>query len=137
MFNRPLTRRDVLQAAASLGLSFAMPALDLRAAERRGAERPKSIITLWLAGGPSQLETWDPHPGKKISGPTTAIDTSIPEIQIASHFPQVAEQLQHLSLIRSLVSKEGDHERGAYMLKTGYRPDVTTIHPALGAIATH
>lgn len=137
MFSMPLTRRDVLQAAAGLGLSFALPALDLRAAERRGTERPKSIITLWLAGGPSQLETWDPHPGKKIGGPTTAIDTSIPDIQIASHYPQVAEQLRHLSLIRSLVSKEGDHERGAYMLKTGYRPDVTTIHPALGAIATH
>jgi hypothetical protein len=131
-----VTRRDVLQVAAGWGLWFALPPLDLRAARQRGAERQKSIITLWLAGGPSQLETWDPHPGTKIGGPTTAIDTSIPGVQIASHYPQVAEQLQHLSLIRSMVSKEGDHERGAYMVKTGYRPDVTTIHPALGAIVT-
>lgn len=137
MLSPPLTRRDVLQAAAGLGLWFAAPTLDLKAANERGPVRKKSLITLWLAGGPSQLETWDPHPGEKIGGPTTAIGTSIPGIQIASHYPQVAEQLQHLSLIRSMVSKEGDHERGAYMLKTGYRPDVTVVHPALGAIATH
>ncbi len=136
MFNEPITRRNVLHAAAGLGLWFALPPLDLRAAQARGPERKKSLITIWLAGGPSQLETWDPHPGTDIGGPTQGIDTTIPEIQIASHFPQVAEQMQHLSLIRSMVSKEGDHERGAYMLKTGYRPDVTTIHPALGAIAT-
>lgn len=137
MYNESFTRRDLLQAAAGMGLWFALPALDSRAAEVRGPRRQKSLITLWLAGGPSQLETWDPHPGPKIGGPTTAIETSIPGIQIAHYYPQVAEQLQHLSLIRSMVSKEGDHERGHYMLKTGYRPDVTTIHPALGAIATH
>lgn len=135
--NPLLSRRALLQAAASLGLSFALPPLDLRAARERGAERKKSIITVWLAGGPSQLETWDPHPGTEIGGPTQAIETSIPGVQIASHYPRVAEQLAHLAVIRSLVSKEGDHERGAYMVKTGYRPDVTTIHPALGAIACH
>lgn len=135
MFDFEITRRNVLQMAAGLGVSFLLPALETRAAAARGTERKKSLITLWLAGGPSQLETWDPHPGTLISGPTTAIETSISGIQIASHFPQVAEQLHHLSVIRSLVSKEGDHERGSYLLKTGYRPDVTTIHPALGAIA--
>jgi len=137
MFHTPLTRRSVLQAAAGLGLSFAIPPLDLKAADDRGPQRKKSLITIWLSGGPSQLETWDPHPGTKIGGPTTAIDTTIPGVQIASHFPQTAAQLQHVSLIRSLVSKEGDHERGVYMLKTGYRPDVTTVHPALGSIAMH
>ncbi|MFO0919050.1 MAG: DUF1501 domain-containing protein [Planctomycetaceae bacterium] len=131
------SRRDFLHSAAGMGLWFALPALDLRAARQRGPERKRSIITLWLAGGPSQLETWDPHPGGSIGGPTLAIATSIPGIQIARHFPQVAEQLQHLSLIRSLVSKEGDHERGSYLLKTGYRPEVTLVHPALGAIAAH
>ncbi len=131
------SRREVLQAAAGLSLSLALRPLESRAAEVRGSERKKSIITVWLAGGPSQLETFDPHPGTAIGGPTKAIDTTIRGVQIASHFPLLAEQLQYVSLIRSLVSKEGDHERGAYLLKTGYRPDVTVIHPALGAIAAH
>jgi hypothetical protein len=132
-----LSRRDVLQLAAALGLSFRLPAIDLRAAERRGGERPKSLLVLWLAGGPSQLETWDPHPGTTIGGPTQAIDTTIRGVQIAADYPRVAEQLHRLSVIRSLVSKEGDHERGAYFVKTGYRPDPTLIHPSLGAIVTH
>ncbi|MDZ4684382.1 MAG: DUF1501 domain-containing protein [Planctomycetaceae bacterium] len=133
----PLSRRDVLQLAAALGLSFRLPSLDLRAAERRGGERPKSLLVMWLAGGPSQLETWDPHPGGKIGGPTKGIDTTIRGAQIAADYPKLAEQIHRLSIVRSLVSKEGDHERGAYFVKTGYRPDPTLLHPALGAIVTH
>jgi hypothetical protein len=91
-------------------------------------------VTIWLEGGPSQLETWDPHPGTKIGGPTKAISTSIPGVQIADTFPTLAAELSSLSVIRSLVSKEGDHERGSYFLKTGYRPDPTLRHPSLGAI---
>lgn len=132
-----MTRRECLRASAGLGLSFLLPALDLKAANQRGAERKSSVIVLWMAGGPSQLETWDPHPGTETGGPTTAIDTKLPGLQIASLFPRMAEQIQHLNVIRSLTSKEGDHERGTYMLKTGYRPDPTTVHPSLGAIVAH
>lgn len=137
MHSMTTTRRDLLKWAASLGLSFAVPGLSPRAAERRGPERQKSFLLLWLAGGPSQLETWDPHPGTKIGGPTQAISTRIPGAMISSEYPRLAEQIHQLSILRSLVSKEGDHERGAYNVRTGYRPDPTTIHPALGAIAVH
>jgi uncharacterized protein (DUF1501 family) len=132
-----LTRRDALKVAAGLGVSFVLPGMELRAAASRGAERPRSLITLWMAGGPSQLETWDPHPESMYSGPTTAIDTTVPDLRIAQLFPQMAEQIQHLSVIRSLVSKEGDHARGTYFVQTGYRPDPTVVHPALGAILSH
>lgn len=130
-------RRDLLRWVTGLGVSFALPATDLLAAARRGPERQKSLITLWLSGGPSQLETWDPHPGKNIGGPTTSIPTSIPDVQIASHFPQLAEQLHHMSVIRSLVSKEGDHDRAMYLVKTGFRIDPTLRHPSVGAIVSH
>lgn len=133
----PLLRRDLLKAAFAAGLSFALPGLDLRAAERRGNERQKSLIVIWLAGGASQLETWDPHPGTKVGGPTKSIKTTVPGLEIADLYPRVAEQIHELNVIRSLVSKEGDHERGTYMLKTGYRPDPTLVHPSLGAIACH
>ena len=131
------TRRDLLKAAFASGLSFSLPGLDLRAAERRGDERQKSLIVIWLAGGASQLETWDPHPGTKVGGSTQSIKTKLPGVEIADLYPRVAEQIHELNIIRSLVSKEGDHERGTYMLKTGYRPDPTLIHPSLGAIASH
>jgi len=134
---RDLTRRDALRLAAGLGLSFALPGLDLRAAQSRGRERPKSLITLWMQGGPSQLETFDPHAGTKIGGETKAIDTKLPGLQIAHLLPQTAEQVHELCVIRSMISKEGDHERGTYLLKTGYRPDPTLIHPSLGAIVAH
>lgn len=131
-----MSRRDLLAAAAGCSLSFLLPPLTGRAAEERGPGRAKSLITIWLEGGPSQLETWDPHPGSKIGGPTKAIDTKLPGLQIGSDYPRTAEEIQHLNVIRSMVSQEGDHERGAYFLKTGYRPDPTTIHPSLGALLT-
>lgn len=130
-------RRSLLLAAASLGLTFALPALPARAARRRGVERPRSLLVVWLAGGPSQLETFDPHPGAPAGGPTRAIDTAIAGVRIAADFPLVAEILDRFAVVRSLVTKEGDHERGQYTVKTGYRPDPTAIHPALGAIAAH
>jgi uncharacterized protein (DUF1501 family) len=132
-----LDRRDLLKWATGLGLSFALPGLELRAASRRGEERPRSLITLWLSGGPSQLETWDPHPGTKIGGPTQAIPTSIPDVKIASAYPRLAEQMRHLSVIRSLVSKEDDHNRASYLVKTGFPPDATLRHPSVGAIVAH
>ena len=134
----PSSRRDFLRfAASSLGLSFTVPGLEGRAADQRGSERARSFLTIWLGGGPSQLETWDPHPGTRIGGEVKAIATTIPGCQIADLYPQTAEQLHHLSVIRSLVSKEGDHERASYMLHTGYRPEPTLVHPSIGAIATY
>lgn len=127
-----LTRRECLSAT----LSFLLPPLIGRAAEERGPARAKSLITIWLEGGPSQLETWDPHPGSAIGGPTKSIGTKLSGLSIGSDYPRMAEQIQHLNVIRSMVSQEGDHERGAYFLKTGYRPDPTTIHPSLGALLT-
>ncbi|MDA0833417.1 MAG: DUF1501 domain-containing protein [Planctomycetota bacterium] len=130
-----LSRRDAITYSLGFGVSCLLPGLDLRAAERRGPERPRSLLTIWLSGGPSQLETWDPHPGDKIGGMVQAIPTTIPGVNIAHLYPQTAEQIDCLSIIRSLVSEEGDHERGSYYLKTGYRPDTQLTHPALGAIA--
>ncbi len=135
--SQAITRRNVLQGALGLGVSFALPALDLQAARKRGAERPKSLIVLWLAGGPSQLETWDPHPGTKIGGETKSIATKLPGVRIADFYPHLAEEIDCLNVIRSLTSKEGDHERGTYLLKTGFRPVPKLTHPALGAVLAH
>ncbi len=99
--------------------------------------RPLSVILLWLEGGPSQLETFDPHAGTLYGGDVKAIATSVPNLQIADTLPQVAEQMHLAALIRSVTGKEGDHERAIYNIKTGYRPDPTLQHPAIGSILCH
>ncbi len=99
--------------------------------------RPRNVILLWLQGGPSQLETFDPHPGGRIGGDVTAIPTSAKGVQISNLLPQTAEQMHLVSLVRSLTSKEGDHERAMYNVKTGYRPDPTLKHPSIGAVLCH
>jgi len=131
------SRRRWCVHVAGLGLSLALPALPARAAARRGAERAASLVTLWLAGGPSQFETFDPHPGTPIGGPTQAIPTALAGARIAADFPRVADLLDRFAVVRSVVSKEGDHERGTHALKTGYRPDPVLVHPALGAVVAH
>lgn len=136
-----LNRRGMLTGVGGLaGLSWLTPLGELlaRDAEENSAEhRAKSLIVLWMAGGPSQLDTFDPHPGKLIGGDVKAIKTALPGVQLADTFPLLAEQMASVSLIRSMTSKEGDHERGTYTIKTGYRPDPTAVHPSIGAILAH
>ena len=127
-----LDRRGFLKLA---GLSWMTPLGEILAQQAEKTRGPaQSVILLWLGGGPSQLETFDPHPGKKIAGGTKAIDTAVKGIQLAEGFDQLAAEMGSIALVRSMVSKEGDHERGTYMMKRGYRPDPTVEHPSIGAI---
>lgn len=133
-----LARRDLLKLMGLSGLSWLTPLGQLLAREADAMRVPaRSVIVLWLAGGPSQLETFDPHPGKNIAAGSEAMATRARGVQLAKGFEQLADQMDAVSVIRSLVSKEGDHERGTYTIKTGYRPDPTLTHPALGAIVCH
>ncbi len=130
-----LDRRGFLTLA---GLSWLTPLGELLAQQAGNTRGPaQSVILLWLGGGPSQLETFDPHPGEKIAGGTKAIATAVKDIQLAEGFEQLAAEMGSVALIRSMVSKEGDHERGTYMMKRGYRPDPTVEHPSIGAICCH
>jgi uncharacterized protein (DUF1501 family) len=133
-----LHRRDFLAAAglSTLGWLTPLGTMLARAAEKQRAPA-KSVIVLWMGGGPSQLETFDPKPGTNIAAGTKALDTAARGVQLAAGLDQLADQMQHVALVRSLWSKEGDHERGTYTLKTGYRPDPTVVHPSLGAIVCH
>ena len=134
-----LSRRSLLTAAG--GAAFLGP-LAARLAANESAKaidrsRPLSVIVIWLEGGPSQFETFDPHPGGKIGGQVKSIATSAKGIEIADTLPQLATQIHQASIIRSVSSKEGDHERAVYNIKTGYRPDPTLLHPSLGSIVCH
>ena len=109
-----------------------------------GQEAPKLLpatadrcILLWMEGGPSQLDTFDPKPGRETGGPFQAIQGSVPGMTFAEHLPMVAAQAKKLAVIRSMTSKEGDHRRARYFVHTGYPPMTTAEHPSLGAIVAH
>lgn len=134
-------RRGFLRLAGLAGAAWMTPLGHLLA---RAAEAPaerhrpaQSIIMLWLQGGPSQLETFDPHPGTLSAGGTTAIATAVKGVLLATGLEHTAEEMASIALVRSMVSKEGDHERGTYTMKTGFRPDPTVVHPSIGAICCH
>lgn len=130
-----IDRRTFLALA---GLSWLTPVSRLLADQAERTRGPaRSIILLWLDGGPSQLETFDPHPDTRIAAGTKAIPTAVKGIKLAEGFEHLADQMGSVALIRSMVSKEGDHERGTYFMKTGYRPDPTVVHPSVGAICCH
>jgi hypothetical protein len=131
-----IRRRDFLRgiAAASVAagtLSWReMVALQAGELQKRG----KSVILLWMAGGPSQFETFSPKPGHENGGETKAIDTSVAGIQISDNFPHVAKMMHEAALIRSMTSKEGSHPRASYLMHTGYLPTANVKYPAFGSI---
>jgi len=133
-------RRQFLKTTAAAGMAWMNPLAQklARCAENDVSEtRGKAIILLWMAGGPSQLETFDPHPSQNGSEGRKAIPTPLKHLQLAQGLEEVAELMNDVSLIRSMVSQEGDHERAVYNVKTGYRPNPTIVHPSLGSIVCH
>jgi len=95
----------------------------------------KQILVIWLAGGASQLETWDPKPGTETGGPFRSIDTSVPGTRISELLPKTARLMHHISLVRGINTKENDHAKGQYMMHTG-RPEMPGVaHPHFGSMA--
>jgi hypothetical protein len=134
-FYSDFNRRDFLKfgLAGSLGVSFSgwLPRL-ARAAEEQGAQ--KACILLWMAGGPSQTDTFDLKPGHANGGPSKEIETSVPGIRISEHLPGLAQQMKDIAIIRSLTTTEGDHQRGTELMMTGYRPGGANVnYPVLGS----
>lgn len=101
---------------------------------RQSQGRHRSVILLWMTGGPPQTDTFDMKPGHENGGPFKPIDTSVPGIQISEHLPQVAKLMQHCVPIRSMSTKEGDHTRATYLLRTGNLPQGPIDYPTLGSL---
>ena len=131
------SRRNMLKLTGLSGLGWLTPIGELAAHAAEKKSPAKSLILLWLDGGNSQLETFDPHPGASIAYGTQAIDTNQKGIQLAAGLPRVAECMNCLSIVRNVVTKEGDHERANYNVKTGFRPVTALVHPSIGAVLAH
>jgi hypothetical protein len=142
MQNRP-SRRDLLKLAAITGLG--LPAsgwfdtLAARAAEQTkdGKRKHKSCILLFMLGGPSHIDTFDPKPGNSTSA-FKPISTSVSGIQICDNLPKTAKMMKDMVLLHGMSTTEGSHGRARYYMHTGYREGVGgVVHPSLGAITSY
>lgn len=98
--------------------------------------KAKRCVVLWMDGGPSQLDTFDPKPGKRTGGPVQAINTSADDLQISEYLPSVAQQMHNLSVIRNLTSKEGEHVRARHYLHTGFKFVPSFPRPSIGSVVS-
>jgi hypothetical protein len=96
--------------------------------------RDRRVILLWLAGGASQLETWDPKPGRPTGGPFAAIPTAIPGVHISELMPKMARRLDRTCIIRSLNTRDGDHGGASELMMRGRRDEPNLKYPDLGAV---
>lgn len=135
-----LNRRSFLGAAAATtagATAASMTALDALSAPALADElkrTDKRVILLWLAGGASQLETFDPKPGRATGGPFRAIPTCVPGIHISELMPKLAQRLHYTAIARGLSTGNADHGGGARLMHLGRREEPTVKFPDLGAI---
>lgn len=106
----------------------------VRAAAPELRKKGMSCILLFMRGGPSQFETFDPKPGTTNGGPTEAINTAVNGIQIAKGWERTAKLMNEFAIIRSMTSKEGNHPRAVYQMHTSYAPSGSIKHPSMGSL---
>jgi hypothetical protein len=132
-----VTRRDFLKAGA-LGVMGLSAADLLRVPSAHGAERAaaRSVILLWMDGGPPQHETFDPKPGAplEIRGAFQAIPTNVDGVQVCELMPRMARQMDRVALIRTLGHTERTHEGACHTLLTGRPPLPSGVSPSLGSV---
>jgi hypothetical protein len=116
-------------AALSLGHSLRTHAQELK-------KNRKAAILLWMSGGPSTMDIWDLKPGAATGGPFRPISTT-GDVQISEHMPMTAQVMDRLSIVRSMSTREADHQRGRYYMHTGYTPSPNIEHPSYGAVVSH
>ncbi|AGA30399.1 DUF1501 domain-containing protein [Singulisphaera acidiphila] len=135
------SRRDILRAGLfgvsglALGDLLRLRTLSY-GATAKGTERASNCILIWLAGGASHLDTFDPKPDAPadVRGEFKPIDTAVPGLKISEVFPTLATMMDRVSLIRSVTSPEADHDRAAHHLLTGYRPSTSVVYPSYGSV---
>src|ERR1051325_891691 len=135
-----MNRRHFLKHVAGYS-ALAVPGMQFVRTIRANAQElrrsNKSVIILWMGGGPATIDIWDLKPGRPTGGEFRPINTSVPGVQISEHMPLVAQQMQPLAIVRSLTTTEGDHNRGRQLMHTSYTPNPAIAFPSLGAVVSH
>lgn len=128
------TRREFLSAGVAGALGLAFSPLMQRSLAGQTGPRAASCILVWLGGGPSHIDTFDPKPGAETGGPFKAIQSTVPGMRLSEHFPRLAGLGKHLAVVRSMTSREADHDRATYYLHTGSVPTEAVEMPELGSV---
>jgi hypothetical protein len=132
------SRRDWLRLSAAGFAGSLSGWLPLLAADTaRAPGRRRSCILLWMQGGPSQTDTFDPKPGHPNGGPFRAIETAAPGVRIGEHLPRLAQRMSHLAVVRSMSTKEGDHGRATQHVRSGNLPQGPIEFPTFGSLVAH
>ena len=126
--------RHMATAAATIPTLQFLADLRLHADEIQKAQ--KACILMWMGGGPPTIDIWDLKPGSKNGGEFQPIDTT-GDLQISKHMPKTAMQMDKLSVVRSMSTREADHGRGRYYMHTSFVPNPTVIHPTFGSVVSH
>ena len=126
-----------LGGLAALSTPFASFTNSLLANAEELKKQHKSAILLWMGGGPSTMDIWDLKPGQATGGPFQQIATSADGIAISEHMPMMAKQMHHLAIVRSMSTREADHQRGRYYMHTGFVPNPNVEHPGYGSLIAH
>ena len=135
------SRREVLRIGS---LGFLGLGLDewfrLRRGRAESARPPKvkNCILIWLAGGPSHIDTFDPKPAapSTFGASSSRSPPRSPGLQISEVFPNLAKVMDRVTLIRSMTSPEADHDRAAHHMLTGYRPSPALVYPGYGSVVS-
>ncbi len=90
-----------------------------------------------MGGGPSTMDMWDLKPGAPTGGQFKPISTSADGVQICEHLPEMAKLMKHMAIVRSMSTREADHNRGRYYMHTGYVPNPNIEHPGYGSVIAH
>src|SRR5689334_18165358 len=131
-----MTRRAMLGATGATLLGWQIR--DLLAFEGKShAPTAEHVILFWNGGGITDIDTWDPKPGRPSAGEFKPIKTSAPGVEISQIFPELAKQMHHCSIIRSIAGTNGDHGRATYQLQTSYQASSNLQHPGLGSVVVH
>lgn len=132
------TRRHLLHLglgalASALTSTVVHPTARAASSTARRGGRAKACILLFMHGGASQLDTFDPKPGRPTAGGVSTIPTALPGVRVSEHLPGVAARMDRVALVRSLTAREGNHDRARHLMHTGYPPQGGAQHPAFGA----
>ncbi len=133
-----LDRREFLAYSAKAFLGVGLMPLAVRSTAFAGAAAAKAptaknVIYLYMAGGMSHLDTFDPKADRSVRGPVEAVSTNVAGIQISEYLPTIGKQMDKLAVIRSLSSTQGAHEEGRYFMHSSYTKRGTIVHPGIGS----
>lgn len=133
-----MSRRHFVRHLAATAATI--PALEFISHVRANAaelkKNQKSVILMWMSGGPPTIDIWDLKPGSKNGGEFKPISTK-GDLQISEHMPKTAQVMNHLSVVRAMSTREADHGRGTYFMHTGYVPNPTVVHPSFGSVVSY